>query len=159
MPYYNAALAYAPNAGAKAAMNPEFASSFAFFLVYMGVLVFIFLICSMRTNLVFFLIFALLVPAFSCLAGAFWYLAEGDAGKAARLQYVGAGLAYAVCILGWYLFLALMLAAVDFPINVPLFDLSHIVKGGSEIRKAKKERTDEETSGGGRGLKFWKKKQ
>jgi uncharacterized protein len=70
----------------------------------------------LRIALVFLLIFACHVSAFSCLAGAFWYLAEGDAAMAARLQYVEAGLAYAVCLLGWYPFLALMLAAVDFPL-------------------------------------------
>ena len=33
---------------------------------------------------------------------------------------VGAGLAYAVCILGWYLFAVQILVAVDFPINLPV---------------------------------------
>lgn len=40
-----------------------------------GVVCFIFLICSLRTNIVFFLIFLSLIGAFGCLAGAYWNLA------------------------------------------------------------------------------------
>lgn len=41
-------------------------------------------------------------------------------------------------MLGWYLFLAEMLALVDFPIQIPVGDLSHIIKGRSELGGAKK---------------------
>ena len=136
-PMYHAAVAYEPAHPDAAVYNPEFANSFAFFQVYMGVLCFIFLICSLRTNVVFVLIFACLVPAFSCLAASFWYLAAGDASKSTTLLHAGAGLAYAVCILGWYLFAVQLLAAVDFPINLPVFDLSTIIKGGSDLKKSK----------------------
>ncbi len=37
-----------------------------------GLVCLIFLICSLRTNIVFFVIFLSLVLAFSCLAGAYW---------------------------------------------------------------------------------------
>ena len=42
---------------------------------YTGLICFIFLICSLRTNIVFFLIFFTLVGAFGCLAAAYWNLA------------------------------------------------------------------------------------
>ena len=42
---------------------------------YTGLVCFIFLICSLRTNIVFFLIFFTLVGAFGCLAAAYWNLA------------------------------------------------------------------------------------
>ena len=35
-------------------------------------------------------------------------------------------------VLGWYLLLVLLLAAVDFPLNLPVGDLSHLIKGASE---------------------------
>lgn len=54
---------------------PAFNASFAFFQVFMGLICFIFLICSLRTNIVFFVIFLTLVGAFACLAGAYWNLA------------------------------------------------------------------------------------
>lgn len=40
-----------------------------------GLVCFIFLICSLRTNIVFFIIFLSLILGFSCLAGAYWNLA------------------------------------------------------------------------------------
>ena len=54
---------------------PAFNASFAFFQVFMALICFIFLICSLRTNIVFFVIFLTLVGAFGCLAGAYWNLA------------------------------------------------------------------------------------
>lgn len=51
-PFYGGAKFYSP-AGTPQAMameDPEFANTFAFFLVYMGVLCFIFLIASVRTS-------------------------------------------------------------------------------------------------------------
>lgn len=41
----------------------------------MGLLCFIYLICSLRTNIAFVVIFLSLVCAFACLAGAYWNLA------------------------------------------------------------------------------------
>ena len=145
VPSFNASIAYDPENPATSLSNPEFANSFLFFLVYMGVLCFVFLIASLRTNLVFFLIFLLLVPAFGCLAGAFKALAQGDAAKSAKLQHAGAGLAFAVCLLGWYLFLVQVLAAVDFPLDLPVVDLSQVIKGGS-TRKTKKQEVKQEQS-------------
>lgn len=80
--------------------QPGFFASFAFFLVFMGyvfswlllswtfcwagawgaddkrrLVCLIFLVCSLRTNIVFMIIFLTLVCAFSCLAGAYWNLA------------------------------------------------------------------------------------
>lgn len=157
-PFYNAAIAYDPAHPNNASSNPEFADSFAFFMIYMGVLCFVFLICSLRTNLVFFLIFACLVPAFACLAAAFWHLANGKAEQALTLQHAGAGLAYAVCCLGWYLFTVQLLAAVDFPLDLPVVDLSTLVKGGSERKRDKEKRRQEQADveqQRGRNLRFW----
>ena len=55
--------------------TPAFNASFAFFLLFMGLICLIFLVCSLRTNVVFFIIFLSLVGAFACLAGAYWNLA------------------------------------------------------------------------------------
>ncbi len=72
---------------------PAFNASFAFFLVFMGkykfltimfprhlltlagMICLIFMICSLRTNIAFFVIFVTLVCAFGCLAGAFFNFA------------------------------------------------------------------------------------
>lgn len=137
-PYFNASIAYDPTHPATSSENPVFASSFAYFQLYMGLLTFIFLICSLRTNIVFFLMFLCLVPAFCCMAGTFWKIAEGTPATlqtALHLQHAAGGLTFAVSLLGWYLLFVQLLASVDFPFNLPVGDLSRFIKGASEKAK------------------------
>ena len=88
-------------------------------MICMGILCLIYLICSIRTNLIFFLIFFTLVPAFGLLAGAFLNLANGQAAVAAKCQEAAGAFAFVTCLLGWYILLAIMLASVDFPFDLP----------------------------------------
>jgi uncharacterized protein len=85
----------------------------------MGLLCFVYLILALRTNVVFVMIFLTLVCAFSCLAAAFWYTAESNAGPAGRLVVAGGAFAFVTCACGWYIFFAIMLAALDFPFQLP----------------------------------------
>lgn len=90
-----------------------------FFLLFMGVLCFIYLVCSIRTNVVLFAILFQLPFAFSFLTAAFWYNAEGRTKLAGTMQIAGASFIFVVDMLGWYLFFALMLVAIDSPIQLP----------------------------------------
>ncbi len=54
----------------------------------MGLLCLIYLIASLRTNIVFVIIFATLVVAFGLLAGAYWHLAQGNATLGGNLAIV-----------------------------------------------------------------------
>jgi succinate-acetate transporter protein len=85
----------------------------------MGILCFVYLICSIRTNLVFFLIFFTLVPAFGLLAGSYLQAANGRAALAAKLAEASGAFCFVTCLCGWYIFLAIMLASVDFPLDLP----------------------------------------
>lgn len=38
---------------------------------------------------------------------------------------------FATCMFGWWIFIAIVLETVDFPISLPVGDLSHYVKGKS----------------------------
>lgn len=137
-PTYNAYGAFSsdPSDPAKGLNSPTFNASFgefgpiemsfyvtnrilAYFMLIMGVLCFVFLICSIRTNVVFFLIFLLLVPAFGCLAGAYWSLAEGKSSTANTLLIAAGALTFVVDMLGWWIFAAIMLASLDFPFQLP----------------------------------------
>lgn len=129
-PYFNASIAYDPTNPAKASSDPVFASTFGFFHVYMGVLCFVYLVVALRTNIVFVLIFATLVAAFGCLAEFFFSIGEGAVNV--TMQHAAGGLTFVTSLLGWYLFFVQLLAAVDFPINLPVGDLSGIIKGASE---------------------------
>jgi succinate-acetate transporter protein len=60
----------------------------AFFLAMIGVLVFLYMLCAIRTNVVFFTIFALLECAAWLLVGAYWKASEGNAAAFSRLSVV-----------------------------------------------------------------------
>ncbi len=96
-PFYYAYGAYAP-AGASESAGLDtvgFTSSFAFFLIFIAVLSFVFLVLSIRTNIVFVIIFFTLTIAFSLLAAVYWQSANGigkanpaDLALAGRIQKV-----------------------------------------------------------------------
>jgi len=136
-PYFNASAAYLPDDPAKAATDPVFASTFAFFHVYMGVLCFVYMIVALRTNIVFVLIFATLVASFGCLAEFFFSI--GESSPNITMQHAAGGCTFVTSLLGWYLFIVQLLAAVDFPLNLPVGDLSGFIKGASERAAAKEE--------------------
>ncbi|KAL9007981.1 MAG: hypothetical protein Q9173_006849 [Seirophora scorigena] len=135
-----AAAANMGNPGNPAGLEiPAFNSSFAFFLIFMGLICLIFLVCSLRTNVVFVTIFFTLVCAFGCLAGAYFNLAlyhQNEANlaaatRAARCLVAGGAFAFITSLAGWYIFLAIMLASLDFPLQVPVGDLSTLIRGAS----------------------------
>lgn len=132
-PYFNASAAYLPDNPAAASSDPVFASTFAFFHVYMAVLDFIYMIIALRTNIVFVLIFTSLTAGFCCLSALFFSIGREDPNT--TYQHAAGGLFFTTCLLGWYLFFVQLLAAVDFPLNLPVGDLSRIIKGASERAK------------------------
>lgn len=100
-----------------------------------GVLCLIYLVCSLRTNIAFVIIFFTLVLAFGLLTGTYFYNAQGKTALAGRLLVAAGACAFVTCVSGWWIFLGLMLAAVDFPIQLPVGDLSRFIKGASDRRK------------------------
>jgi hypothetical protein len=97
-PFYYAYGLYAPVGQPESAGldTVGFNSSFAFFLVFIAVLSFVFLILSIRTNVVFVIIFFTLVIFFGLLSGVYWQSANsiGNSDPSAlalahRLQVVG----------------------------------------------------------------------
>ncbi|KAL3959721.1 hypothetical protein ACCO45_004838 [Purpureocillium lilacinum] len=115
-----------------------FNASLAYWFLFMGVICLVFLICSLRTNICFVIIFLSLVVGFGLLTGAFLANADDFAGNAslAKKLVVGAGAStFVTCWAGWYIFLAMLLAAVDFPIQIPVGDLSTVIRGKSEKEK------------------------
>lgn len=53
------------------------------------------------------------------------------------LQTASGSFLFVTILCGWYLFLVQILASVDFPINLPVFDMSTMIKGQTERLKAK----------------------
>ncbi|KAK2626357.1 hypothetical protein QTJ16_004619 [Diplocarpon rosae] len=146
-PFYAASASYAPNPAtspAEGLATVGFNASFGFFLVFMAVLCVIYLVCSLRTNAVFVVIFFTLVLGFGLLAGAYWQAANGianmDAAKARlahRLTVAAGACTFVTSMAGWWIFFAIMLAALDFPFQLPVGDLSTMITGASERARVK----------------------
>lgn len=103
----------------------------------MTMLSFIFLICSLRTNVAFVLVFTGATMGFGFAAGAFWNLAMGNATLGGLCLKAAGGSFFACVMFGWYLLFAIMMASVDMPFAVPVGDLSTVIKGMSEKNKNK----------------------
>jgi hypothetical protein len=100
----------------------------------MGVLSFIFLICSLRTNGIFVAIFTAATLGFCLAAGAFWTTAKGMAIGSTLLVATG-GSFFGASMLGWYLLAVIMFAELDFGWPLPVFDLSTTIKGASDRKR------------------------
>lgn len=146
-PFYYAYGSYAPSGQPEAAglSTVGFTASFGFFLVFMGVLCLIYLVCSLRTNIVFVVIFFTLVCAFGLLAGVYWQTANSIANNdpsalalAGRLQIAAGAFTFVTSMAGWWIFAAIMLAALDFPFQIPVGDLSTVIPGASVRMAAKR---------------------
>lgn len=125
-----------------------------FFLLFMGFLSLLYLICALRTNLVFVTIFFGLFMTFVILTGSYWNIAVNQGAVAARLQIASGAFAFLACLAGWWafiialrvcgskltvpgrwIFFAQMLASVDFPFQIPVGDISHLIRSGTEKAK------------------------
>jgi len=144
-PQYNAAGAYTTSSGnalAPGAALPaaaleagaaEFDSSFAFYLLFIGLLTLFYFICSFRTNVIFVLIFFFLDLALLLLASSYWKAAAGAAVTAHKLQIAAGAFVFVFCIFAWYLLLAQLLQSLDFRFSLPVFDLSTKIKGATQV--------------------------
>ncbi|KAI0521648.1 GPR1/FUN34/YaaH-class plasma membrane protein [Xylaria bambusicola] len=142
LPQLNAYAAYAPPDAESIAEGLEttgFNASFGFVTLSMGILCFMYLACSIRTNIAFVIVFLTLLIAFGLITGAYWALAldyTGNGGFAANLLE-GAGAASFVCTAAsWWILFSLMFASVDMPFSLPLGDLSTRIPGASDKKLA-----------------------
>ncbi|KAL8679903.1 MAG: hypothetical protein Q9224_000096 [Gallowayella concinna] len=133
-PSYNAYGAYAsdPTKPYEGLTSKGFHASYGFFLLFMAFLCLLYLICALRTNIVFVTIFFGLFFTFVLLTGSYWRFANGHAAAAANLQIASGAFAFLACLAGWWIFFAQMLASVDFPFQLPVGDISHMIRSGSD---------------------------
>jgi succinate-acetate transporter protein len=97
----------------------------------MGVLCLVFLICSLRTTIVYVVVYTTLVVAFGLLTGLHFQLAVGNTELAASLQVAAGATLLVTSIAIWWIFFATMLEVLDFPFKIPVGDLSWLIKGAS----------------------------
>jgi succinate-acetate transporter protein len=85
----------------------------------MALMCFIYLICSIRTNVAFFVIFLSLTFAFGLLSGCYWEAAQNNITMAKILQTAAGASCFVTCAAGWWIFVAVMFEALDFPFAIP----------------------------------------
>ncbi|RFU24449.1 hypothetical protein B7463_g11889, partial [Scytalidium lignicola] len=119
----------------------QFYSSYAFGLVFTAVLVAIYALCAFRLNVVFVGIFSTLTFALICLAASYWCIGHGNPSAGNKLQKAGGALTFAVCVMAWYYLLSLLLESVDFPLRIPVGDLSRRFEGATARNINKMART------------------
>ncbi len=100
---------------------------------------FIYLICALRTNVVFVAMFIGLLLLIGLLLGSYWNAAAGNMEMSQHLQYLAGVFGLITSSMGWYIFTAQMLASVDFPVQLPVGDLSHFITPFSEKVKMKQQ--------------------
>ncbi|KAK1751520.1 GPR1/FUN34/yaaH family-domain-containing protein [Echria macrotheca] len=122
-----------PSSGLKA---PEFNASFAWILVWMSVLSMLFFICSLRTNLVLVVVFLSLIGVFGTLSAAYFQLAasfDGNSATAGTLVKAGGVCGFIASMAVWWHLLSALLEAVEFPVRVPLGDLSGWIRPRTKL--------------------------
>ncbi|KAK7542165.1 uncharacterized protein J3D65DRAFT_644084 [Phyllosticta citribraziliensis] len=137
-PDFNAYGAFAtdPSNPASGLQTVGFNSGFGFLMLSMAFMCFLFTILALRTNLCFVTILGTLCLLFCMLAGAYWQTSNGNLDTARHLQKAGGAFSFITICAGWWVMFAILLVAIDFPFQLPVGDLSHIIKGKSEKRKA-----------------------
>ena len=102
---------------------------------------FIFLICSLRTNIIFVGVFVMATIGFSFASATLWFTAEGNTAYAGTMSVATGACFFVADLLGWYLLAALLFAIMELPIpGIPVVDLSTIIKAkGSRDAKIRNE--------------------
>ncbi|KAF4592320.1 hypothetical protein GQ602_002619 [Ophiocordyceps camponoti-floridani] len=127
-PSFAAFSSYAgPNAQspAEGLSSPGFLSSLAFWLLFMGLITFIFFVCSMGMSFVFMILFLSLCITFLLLTGALFALANDPVGNArvGGRCIVGAGSSlFVTSMSGWYVFTSILFSVLGFPVKLPLLE-------------------------------------
>ena len=76
--------------------------SLGFFLLFMGLMSLMYLVCALRTNIVFVAIFTGLTMVFLILTGSYWCLALGETEAANKLQVVAGAFGLMAVMAGWW---------------------------------------------------------
>lgn len=82
------------------------------------------MLCSIRANLALVVMQFFFVITFVLLPMSFWYQAAGEAVIGRNLQIAAGAVSFTGSCIGWYIFISIMFDAADFPLTLPVGDLS-----------------------------------
>ncbi|KAJ5660083.1 hypothetical protein N7507_006534 [Penicillium longicatenatum] len=142
MPFFGVGTNYSSTGNTlEGAQTPEFDATIGLYYVILALLTFVYLICSIRTNVCLFLALFLLVITFSLTAATYFQMALENTAAAAKLQMTAGAFNFALCIPIWHIFIAQILEAVDFPFALPVGDLSTLILGRTQRARKKEAET------------------
>ncbi|KAJ5946643.1 hypothetical protein N7454_003482 [Penicillium verhagenii] len=142
MPFFGVGTNYSTTGNTlEGSKTPEFVATVGLYYAILSLLTFVYLICSIRTNVCLFLALFLLVITFSLTAATYFQMALGHAAAAAKLQMTAGAFNFALCIPIWHIFIAQILEAVDFPFALPVGDLSTVILGRSQRARQRETQT------------------
>ncbi|KAJ9616124.1 hypothetical protein H2204_014068 [Knufia peltigerae] len=122
------------NGGPSGALSSEFNAVIALYLIVWGFALLTFLVLSLRTNMVFVMMFVSITAGAWVLSGAYWKLSTGDLELAGQLQKAGGALIFVTGVLAWYMTIVMMAAEMQYPFFLPVGDLSHYWERGARRR-------------------------
>ncbi|KAF3915456.1 hypothetical protein ABW21_db0200686 [Orbilia brochopaga] len=114
--------------------SPMFNASYGFYVLAWAMLTFIYLVCSLRTNVVYVILFTTLDAVYALLVGFYFYTASGDNSHAHSLLVTAGACGLVSSLSGWYILFAQLLEALDFPLQLPVGDLSGFIMSATERR-------------------------
>ncbi|PWN47344.1 hypothetical protein IE53DRAFT_254762 [Violaceomyces palustris] len=136
--YFSIAAVFTPAFGIQAAYptNEEFFNALSIFYYAYDILFLVFLIASLRTNVVFIWILFFVVLTGALLGASFSKVGEGQLEVAVQLQKASGAMLFIASMAGWYLLAVQLFAANEFNIKLPVGDLT---RTGMLQRKAKRD--------------------
>ncbi|KAJ5894270.1 hypothetical protein N7495_005961 [Penicillium taxi] len=96
-----------------------------FLYLTMTIMILIFMICATRVHVVYFLIYLYLSLVYIMLTAGYWLLGEGNTTSGNRFVVGAGGVLFVSSLLGFYLLVVHLFAAVEFPFTLPVGDLLH----------------------------------
>ncbi|KAK6349480.1 hypothetical protein TWF696_005764 [Orbilia brochopaga] len=126
--------------------SPMFNASYGFYVLAWAMLTFIYLVCSLRTNVVYVILFTTLDAVYALLVAFYFYTASGDTNFAHSLLVTAGACGLVSSLSGWYILFAQLLEALDFPLQLPVGDLSGFIMSATERRTRAAARSTKKTA-------------
>ncbi|KAM0745721.1 hypothetical protein T439DRAFT_330454 [Meredithblackwellia eburnea MCA 4105] len=109
------------------ATGPEYNMGLAIYLLWWAIITFVYLIASLRTNMVFVLLFIFLEITFDLLIAAFWNIAHAKVANLTNILHAAGAFAFLTAAMGWYLLIVLVFGSTGIPFALPVGDLSNFM--------------------------------
>ncbi|GAA5838226.1 hypothetical protein JCM3766R1_001866 [Sporobolomyces carnicolor] len=123
-------------ATAVGATTSDYAGGIGLYLCWWSVLNLIYTVASLRTNVVFVLLFSFLEVDFCLLTALYIKLALGRTSMIEGITKAAGAFGFLTCIMGWYLLVVLVFDSTGMPISLPVGDLSTFMARGARKDRA-----------------------